>query len=165
MRAATKTGQGEMQMFGLGRKKTIEERAKALGDLMLLLVGCLETMSLAELVEANHHRGFVDSYVEANSLIDDHTYGFFECEPEKADFSFHVTYEKAGQRTVIAEGHCNYFGLVLSGFSGRHDIGADMKDALDEKELGRDAHALQAALLKFPGFSSMVQLYKRLGLS
>lgn len=152
-------------MFGFGRQKSIEERAKSLADLMFLLVGCLETMPLEEFIEANHRRGFVDSYVEKDHWRNESNYSFFECDPQEGDFSFHVTYEETGQRTLIAEGHRNYFGLVLLGFSGRNEFSADMKEALNTKEFGRDAHALQAALLKFPGFSSPAQLFKRLGVS
>ena len=152
-------------MFGFGRRKAIEERAKSLGELMFLFVGCLESMSLEEFIEANHRRGFVDSYVEKDAWRKEFRYGFFECEPQKGDFSFHVTYEETGQRTLSAEGHRNYFGLVLSGCAGRNEFGANMKEALIANEFGHDAFALQAALLKCPRFSSMEQLYKRLGLS
>jgi hypothetical protein len=156
-------------MFGFGRRNAIDEKAKSLGDLMVLLVGCIESMSLDDFIEANPRRGFVESYVETEILTKERNYGFFECEPEKADFSFHVTYEKAGGRTLIAEDHRNYFGLVLSGFSGRHEICADIKETLRANglranEIGRDARALQAALLKFPGFRSVEQLYKQFGL-
>jgi hypothetical protein len=154
-------------MFGFGRRKAIDERAKSLGDLMVLLVGCIESMSLDDFIEANRRRGFVESYVEKKNWGRD--YGFcVECEPEKVDFSFHVTYEKSGGRMLIAEGHRNYFGLVLTGISGHHQIGADIKETfsangLRANEIGRDARALQAALLKFPGFQSTEQLYKKLG--
>jgi hypothetical protein len=91
---------------------------------------------------------------------------FFEFDPksEKADFSFHVTYEEGGTRSLVAEGHRNYFGLVLSGFSGNRGIGVDMKEALNAGEIGRDARRLQAALLKFPGFESKEQIFKQFGL-
>ena len=55
-------------MFGFGRRRIIDERAKSLGELMPLLVGRLNTMTFDEFVEANRQRGFIESYLQAENL-------------------------------------------------------------------------------------------------
>jgi len=139
-------------MFGFGRRRAIRKRAKSLGEFMLMQVNWISSMSLDELIEANRREGFVDNYIETESFTKGRKYDFFESEPDNADFSFHVTYENTGGRMLIAEGHRNYFGLVLSGSSDVQQIGVNMKELLTPSEYARDARALQAALLKFPGF-------------
>jgi hypothetical protein len=118
---------GLFKMFGFGRRRAIDERAKSLGELMILLVGSLDSMAFDEFIAANRRRGFVEGHVQAEDFGIDREYSFFESEPQKADFSFHAIFPKSGTRTLIAEGHKDYFGLVLCGYSGRRDIGADIK--------------------------------------
>jgi hypothetical protein len=71
-------------MFGFGRKAKIAARAQSVGDLMLLIVGCANSMPLRELIEANHSRGFVDGTVDLTKG----EYEFFERDPKSADFGF-----------------------------------------------------------------------------
>jgi hypothetical protein len=148
-------------MFGFGRKNAIEERAKSIADLTLFLAGCLETLSFEEFVAAIRRQGFTDSYLETDGLRGEKSYGFFRGDPEQADFSFHVIYEDDGSRRIGAEGHRDCYGLALNIIAGQREIGADMKDALPSQEYGRDAKSLQSALLKFPGFGSLDQLYAK----
>ena len=118
-------------------------------------------MSLEELMEANHRRGFIDGIIDLASG----EYSFFECEVGKADFAFFVDYRTHHVPTVSAQGFRNYFGLYLNA-SEPGQISADLSDAHQRMgTLGRDARSLQTALLKFPGFTSLDQLYARLGVT
>jgi len=146
-------------MFGFGRRKVIEDRAKSLGDLMYLLVECLHSMSFEELIEANHHLGnFIDEYIETDRSTKDRHYGFYESkfkgDLEKVDFDFIVTYSNTGAHSLSAEGHLNYFGIYLFGFSDRRSICIDKNTAIPASKYGRDMQALETALLKVPRFYS-----------
>jgi len=141
-------------MFGFGRRREVEARAKSLGDLLLLLVDSLHSMSLDDFVEANHRRGFVDSYLDRKTR----EYGFFETQPPQSEFSFHVRYHHSPDGgpeipTLIVESHHRYYGLAIIGLvPGR--IGVDLETIIPARERGRDARALMNAMLKFPGFTS-----------
>ena len=148
-------------MLGIGRRKEIEARARSVADLMLLLLGSINSMSLQEFIEANDRRGFVDGVID---LANGH-YSFFECEVDKAEFAFTVDYGADDVRTVSAQGFGNYFGLYLNASAlGGVEVSVDLNEAHKQTgTLGRDARALQTCLLKFPGFTSMDQIYRRLG--
>jgi len=148
-------------MFGIGRRKEIEARARSVAELMLLITRSINSMSLEELMEANHRRGFIDGIIDLASG----EYSFFECDADKADFAFFVDYSDPDMRRVTAQGFGNYFGLYLNA-SEPGQISADLSDAHQQTgTLGRDARALQTALLKFPDFTSLDQLYARLGVT
>jgi len=148
-----------MMMFGMGRRRAVERRAKALGDLLHRLVGMVESMSFEEFIEYAERQSFDESYCDLKAK----KFGFFEVAIEKADFSFHADYgDTFGQPTIVVENHRNYCGLHLSGSSLRLGIHVDLSEVLPSHELGRDARALQTALLKFPGFTSTAQIMERL---
>jgi hypothetical protein len=140
--------------FGFGRRKEVQARARSLGDLLLLLVESINSMSLDDFVKANHRRGFVDSYLDFRKR----EYGFFEDEAAKSDFSFHVRYDDFSPMLTV-EGHHRYYGIIISGSQpGR--IGIDVSSIIPPHELGKDAFSLRDELSKFPGFTSVEQLRK-----
>jgi hypothetical protein len=69
---------GEDVVIGFGRKAEIGARAKSVGDLMLLIVGCVNCVPLRELIEANHRRGSVDGAVDLTKG----EHAFFERDPK-----------------------------------------------------------------------------------
>jgi hypothetical protein len=48
-------------VFGLGRRKAIEQRAKAIGDRLILLLGMINTVTFEEFVDSALRQGFVES--------------------------------------------------------------------------------------------------------
>jgi hypothetical protein len=151
----------EGAMFGFGRKAEIEARAKSIGDLMLLMVSCVNSMPLKDFLEANHRRGFVDGEVDLRTG----EYSFSEREITSADFVFHVDYGEIGGPTVQAAGYGNYFGLLLNSAGPDTGVGVDFLETHDRANtLGRDARAMRKALLKFPGFHSTRDILKHLGI-
>lgn len=59
-------------MFGFGRRRAIERRAKALGDQMVWLLGMINTMTFEEFIESAARQGFVEGYRDMR----DKEYGF-----------------------------------------------------------------------------------------
>jgi hypothetical protein len=133
-------------MFHLGHRKKIETRARSVANLMLLFIGSVNCMSLEQFIAANHRRGFVDADID----LENRTYSFFECEIAKADFGFSVDYGSNDAPVVSAQGYGDYFGLYLSGTR----LGEVSVDHREQGRRGRDARALQSALLELPGFSA-----------
>jgi hypothetical protein len=133
-------------MFQLGHRKKIEARARSVANLMVLFIGSVNAMSLEQFIEANHRRGFVDADID----LEGRTYAFFECESAKADFGFSVDYGSDAAPVVRAQGYGDYFGLYLSGTK----LGEVSVEHRRQGALGRDARALQSALLRLPGFSA-----------
>jgi hypothetical protein len=132
-------------MFGFGRRKKIEARARSIARLMLLSIGSARSMSLAQFIEANRRRGFVDAVIDRENR----TYAFFESESAKADFGFSVDYGSNDVPVVSGQGYGNYFGLYLTA-TRLGEVGVEYRE---QGALGRDARALQAALLNLSGFS------------
>jgi hypothetical protein len=136
-------------MFRFGRRKKIEARARSIARLMLLTIGSARSMSLEQFIEANRRRGFVDTDIDRENR----TYSFFESEAAKAEFGFSVDYGSNDVPVVSGQGYGDYFGLYLSGTN----LGEVSVDHREQGARGRDARALQAALLKLPGFSTLGQ--------
>jgi hypothetical protein len=64
---------------------------------------------------------------------------------------------------LIAEGNKQYFGLVISGARLDEGISVGLKDSVVAMgRLGRDARALQAELVNFPGFGCMEDVMESL---
>jgi hypothetical protein len=132
-------------MFGFGRRKEIEARARSIARLMLLAIGSARSMSLAQFIEANRRRGFVDAVIDRENR----SYAFFENEIAKADFGFSVDYGSNDAPVVSGQGYGDYFGLYLTATK----LGEVSVEYRGQGKRGRDARALQAALLKLSGFS------------
>ena len=134
-------------MFRFRRRSKIEARARSVANLMMLIIGSANSMSLEQFIEANRIRGFVDADIDIERRI----YSFFECEIAEADFGFSVDYGSNDLPVISAQGYGDYFGLYLSATK----LGEIRVDHRDQGARGRDARALQSALLKFPGFSTV----------
>jgi len=134
-------------MFRFGRRKIIVARARSVANLMLLFVNSANSMSLAQFIEANRRRGFVDADIDLESR----TYAFFEYEPAKADFGFSVDYGSSDVPVVNAQGYAGYFGLYLRG-TKLGEVGVEHRE---QGALGRDARAMRSALLDLPGFAAV----------
>jgi hypothetical protein len=141
-------------MFRFGRRKIIEARARSVGNLMFLFIGSANSMSLAQFIEANRRRGFVDADID----LENRTYAFFEYEPAHADFGFSVDYGPSDGPLVSAQGYGDYFGLYLSG----RKLGEVSVEHREQGARGRDARALRSALLALPGFTAVDRKLKGL---
>jgi hypothetical protein len=139
-------------MFRFGGRKKIEARARSIARLMLLAIGSARSMSLEQFIEANRRRGFVDAVIDRENR----TYAFFESEIAKADFGFSVDYGSNEGPVVSGQGYGDYFGLYLTATR----LGEVSVEYRGQGALGRDARALQAALLKLSGFSIADQRLK-----
>jgi hypothetical protein len=106
-------------------------------------------MSLAQFIEANRRRGFVDAVIDRENR----TYAFFESEGARADFGFSADYGRNDVPVVSGQGYGDYFGVYLTAIK----LGEVSVEYRQQGALGRDARALQAALLKLPGFSAAGQ--------
>jgi hypothetical protein len=146
-------------MFGMGRRKVIEDRAKALGQQLFWLLSMIRTMTFEEFIESAERQGFVESYRDLSAK----QFEFFEGKEGTADVSYQVDYGNsiAGPR-VTCETHGDYYGLNLSGAALNPGISVDLSTVIPRSELGRSARALQVALLRFPGFTSLNQIMARL---
>jgi hypothetical protein len=149
-------------MFGFGRKRAIEARAKFLGDLMLRLVDRANAQPLEKFVEGLRRAGFV---IFSSELGRERVECVF-IEPGItemiADFVFRANYEHTSGPSITATGYNDYSGVIVTG-SRASGFGADLLQARRDS-LGRDARALQAALLKYPGFENTDRILKNLGL-
>jgi hypothetical protein len=141
-------------MFRFEHQKKIAARARSVANLMMLFIGSANSMSLAQFIEANRRRGFVDADID----LENRTYAFFEYEPAKADFGFSVDYASSDVPVVSAQGYGDFFGVYLSG----RKLGEVSVEHRAQGALGRDARALQAALLELPGFAAVDQKLKGL---
>jgi hypothetical protein len=138
--------------FRFGRRKKIEARARSIARLMLLAIGNAKSMSLAQFIEASRRRGFLDAHVDRENR----TYAFFESESATADFGFSVDYGSNDVPVVNGQGYGNYFGIYLTATK----LGEVSVEYREQDARGSDARALQAALLKLPGFSTALPALK-----
>lgn len=149
-------------VFGFGRQERISSRAGELGKLLHHLVSCVEMQPFETFVEAGLREGIVESYTDRSKR----SFGFFEAGPHQDEFSFHATYDLLMGPMLTVEGHRQYYGLKISGSKLGHGISVDVSDliqaGLGDGKLGRDAKALQAELLRFPGFHSISDLKAQL---
>jgi len=139
-------------MFRFGGRKKIEARARSIARLMLLAIGSARSMSLEQFIEANRRRGFVDAVIDRENR----TYAFFESEIAKADFGFSVDYGCSDAPVVSGQGYGNYFGVYLTATK----LGEVSVEFRQQDARGGGAGALQAALLKLPGFSTAMPALK-----
>ena len=133
-------------IFRFGRRKKIEARARSIARLMWLTIGGARSMPLEQLIEANRRRGFVEADIDRANR----TYAFFEGEIAKADFGFGVDYGSNDAPVVSGQGYGDYFGIYLTATK----LGEVSIEYREQDARGRDAQALQSALLKLPGFST-----------
>lgn len=150
-----------MALFRLGRRNQIRKRAADFGRLLQHLVSCVETQLFEEFVEARLREGFVESYTDRVKK----EFGFFASDPHQDKFSFHAVYEPSA-RVLIVEGHHRYYGMQISGSSLGQGVSIGLSEMIErgfgDGKLGRDAKALRAELLQFPGFHSFGSLKAQL---
>ncbi|HEV2161196.1 MAG TPA: hypothetical protein VGR52_03020 [Stellaceae bacterium] len=143
-----------------GTSRRIIDRAKSLGDLVLLTRDRMLSMPFDDLIAACHRTGLVDSYIDR----DKQKYAFAETEPSKADFIFRVEH---CERTLMVEGQHDYGRMLLT--ADQETVTFDVMPPLIPGfryrfhfRPGRHAHRLTRELRKFPGFIDAEQMRREL---
>ena len=147
-------------MFGFGRRAAIRNRAGQLGKTVHHLVSCLGSQSFEEFVEAMGRKEFKQTFIDYGTGLSfgNKAYGFSELGRHGNEFSFLASYRQDSEPQLIVSGNEQYSGLIITGGAAQ-GIYVDLKEtAIALSSLGRDAKAMQAELLKFPGFENIDQL-------